>query len=105
MTEPISLDYNNMMDSRTGAHAIPSASLDAMEEKFKAARADTRQRFDAGELGFMQLPSEHSVVEQIRSFGEGVGQAFDTIVVLGIGGSALGGSALLQALKAPHWNE
>ena len=33
------------------------------------------------------------------------GEAFDTIVVLGIGGSALGASALLQALKPPHWNE
>jgi glucose-6-phosphate isomerase len=34
-----------------------------------------------------------------------MGQAFDTVVILGIGGSALGASALLQALKPPHWNE
>ncbi|MGH7505956.1 MAG: glucose-6-phosphate isomerase, partial [Longimicrobiales bacterium] len=44
-------------------------------------------------------------VREIRTFAEGVGQAFDTVVVLGIGGSALGASALQQALLAPFWNE
>jgi glucose-6-phosphate isomerase len=34
-----------------------------------------------------------------------MGQAFDTIVVLGIGGSALGTLALQQALRPPFWNE
>lgn len=34
-----------------------------------------------------------------------MGQAFDHVLVLGIGGSALGMKALLNALKRPAWNE
>src|SRR5690606_10832787 len=34
-----------------------------------------------------------------------VGQMNDTVVVLGIGGSALGTIALQNALLKPHWNE
>jgi glucose-6-phosphate isomerase len=59
----------------------------------------------AGELGFFDLPYEKEIVEQIRSFADGLGQAFDTIVVLGIGGSALGTIALQNALLNPFWNE
>lgn len=105
MTQRITLDYNNMLTDRVGEHGITPAMLDGMQQRFADAMADTAKRRAAGELGFMELPTEHAVVEQIRSFADGVGQAFDTIVILGIGGSALGGSALLQALKPPHWNE
>ena len=34
-----------------------------------------------------------------------MGQAHDHVVVLGIGGSALGARALLTALRRPAWNE
>ncbi|HEX6694198.1 MAG TPA: glucose-6-phosphate isomerase [Longimicrobiales bacterium] len=105
MTERIVLDYNNMLAERIGEHGISSASIDTAATRFSAVHADTQQRRDSGELGFLQLPYEHDVVEQIRSFADGVGQAFDTVVVLGIGGSALGMSALLQALRPPRWNE
>jgi glucose-6-phosphate isomerase len=105
MSGRLALDYNNMLADRIGEHGISTASLSAAAERFSAIHADTQRRRDSGELGFLQLPYEHEVVEQIRSFGDGVGQAFDTIVVLGIGGSALGTSALLQALRPPRWNE
>ena len=38
-------------------------------------------------------------------FAEGVGQAHDHVLVLGIGGSALGTKALVNALRRPAWNE
>ncbi len=44
-------------------------------------------------------------MQNIKRFAEGVGQAFDHILVLGIGGSALGAKALLSALRRPGWNE
>src|SRR5690606_32725537 len=59
----------------------------------------------SGELGFLALPYERETVEHIRSFADGLGQAYDTIVVLGIGGSALGTIALQNALLKPFWNE
>jgi glucose-6-phosphate isomerase len=101
----IILDYNNMLQSAVGDHGIAAADVHALSQKFADSHARLAQSPAIEELGFMRLPAETAVVEQIRSFADGVGQAFDTIVVLGIGGSALGASALLQALRPPHWNE
>ena len=42
---------------------------------------------------------------EIKIFAEGLGQAHDHVLVLGIGGSALGTKALLNALRRPAWNE
>jgi glucose-6-phosphate isomerase len=59
----------------------------------------------AGEYGFYGLVDQAATVRQIQTFAEGVGQAYDHVLVLGIGGSALGTKALLNALRRPAWNE
>jgi glucose-6-phosphate isomerase len=51
------------------------------------------------------LADQAAAVRNIRGFAEGLGQAFDHVLVLGIGGSALGVKALLNALREPGWNE
>jgi glucose-6-phosphate isomerase len=102
----IVLDYNNMLAPRLGGgHGIDPARLDAMAERFRAAHADAQERRRSGELGFYALPDDTETVGAIRQFAEGVGQTFSTIVVLGIGGSALGTIALRTALLHPFWNE
>lgn len=99
------LDCNNMFNGRTAGRGLDPASLAGLGERFRAIHADVQQRRHPGPLGFYQLPFERETVQGIRAFAEGVGQAFDTIVVLGIGGSALGTLALRQALRPPFWNE
>jgi glucose-6-phosphate isomerase len=101
----IVLDYNNMLASRLGGRGIDPARLDAMAERFRAAHADAAQRRQAGELGFYALADGGGTVDSIREFAEGGGQAFSNLVVLGIGGSALGTVALRTALLHPFWNE
>jgi glucose-6-phosphate isomerase len=104
--EGIALDYNNMLSPRLGGgRGIDPARLDAMAERFRQAHADARQRRDSGELGFYALVNESQTVKDIEQFAEGVGQTFSTVVVLGIGGSALGTIALRTALLHPFWNE
>ncbi len=48
---------------------------------------------------------QSETVREIKIFAEGLGQAHDHVLVLGIGGSALGTKALLNALRRPAWNE
>lgn len=103
---PISLDYNNMLRPRLGGErGIDPARLRALEERFRAVHADTLERHRSGELGFLDLPGATTVVDEIERFANGVGQAFENVVVLGIGGSALGTLALRTALLHPYWNE
>ncbi|HEX5872553.1 MAG TPA: hypothetical protein VFY65_19120, partial [Longimicrobium sp.] len=101
----IVLDYNNMLASRLGGRGIDPARLDAMADRFRAAHADAAQRRDGGELGFYALADGGETVDAIREFAQGGGQAFSNLVVLGIGGSALGTVALRTALLHPFWNE
>jgi glucose-6-phosphate isomerase len=104
MSERLVLDYDGML-APSVAGGIDAASLDEFARGFPAVHADVEARRAEGRLGFFDLPYEKTVVEQIRNFGDGLGQVFDNVVILGIGGSALGTIALQQALLRPHWNE
>ncbi len=102
----VTLDYNNMLSPRLGGeHGIDPARLDALAERFREVHADTERRREAKELGFCDLPYADEVVSEIERFAEGAGQVFENVVVLGIGGSALGTIALRTALLHPYWNE
>jgi glucose-6-phosphate isomerase len=103
---PISLDYNNMLRPRLGGeHGIDPERLASLRDRIAAVHADTLERHRSGELGFFDLPDAVPVVDEIERFADGVGQAFENVVVLGIGGSALGTIALRTALLNPYWNE
>lgn len=105
-SDRIVLDYNNMLAPRLGGgHGVDPAKLEAMAGRFREAHADARRRRESGELGFYALPDEAETVRGIAAFAEGVGQTFSNVVVLGIGGSALGTIALRTALLHPLWNE
>jgi glucose-6-phosphate isomerase len=62
------------------------------------------RRRDAGELGFLALPGDAALHKQTTDFAASVKGKFDDVIVLGIGGSALGPIALRTALLAPQWN-
>jgi glucose-6-phosphate isomerase len=92
-------------DALDGTHGLPRARLDELASKFGAVQAEVRRRRGADEYGFLGLVRQSETVREIKIFAEGLGQAHDHVLVLGIGGSALGAKALLTALKKPAWNE
>jgi glucose-6-phosphate isomerase len=55
-------------------------------------------------LGFLALPADDALHRQSTDFAAKVSGRFDEVVVLGIGGSALGPIALRTALLSPDWN-
>src|SRR3954463_5877419 len=93
----IVLDYNNMLSTRLGGRGIDPASLAGMAARFREAHADAQRRRASGELGFYALPGASDTLAAIEAFAQGVGQSFSDVVVLGIGGSALGTIALRTA--------
>jgi len=102
----ITLDYNNMMAPRLGeARGIDPHRLGDMADRFREIHEDVARRREADALGFFALPYADRLVEEIERFAEGPGQAFENVVVLGIGGSALGTIAMRTALLDPFWNE
>lgn len=101
------LDVNNMMaDMIGGEQGITPAQLDGIAPKAAKAWADVKANRGTGMMGWTELPyNQDAIVEDIIACAKEVQQKFDTFVVLGIGGSALGPIALQQALNHLHYNE
>lgn len=100
------LGYGRMFADRLdGRHGLARGTLDELASRFPAVQDELRSRHQLGEYGFLALGEQAGPVAEIRRFAEGLGQAFDHVLVLGIGGSALGTRALLTALRPAGWNE
>jgi glucose-6-phosphate isomerase len=100
------LHYGRMLsDKLDGEHGLPRARLDDLARRFPEIRSEVEARRREGEYGFLSLGDQAETIAGIQRFAEGVGQAYDHVLVLGIGGSALGTKALVNALRPPAWNE
>jgi len=100
------LSYGRVFSDRLdGVHGLARGELTALAQRFPEVQAEVRRRRSGGEYGFYGLGHQELAVKSIAGFAEGLGQAYDHVLVLGIGGSALGAKALLNALRPPAWNE
>lgn len=104
MMQPVRLDFGNMMAPRVAGGVDPALLRGTMAERFEQVRADVERRRDAGDLGFLELPYARETAGQVQTLADGFGQWFEDVVVLGIGGSALGAIALRDALLGATWN-
>jgi glucose-6-phosphate isomerase len=55
-------------------------------------------------LAWLKAGENQELANSIKEYTESVKDKFDNVVVLGIGGSALGGLAVSEALLKPFWN-
>ena len=100
---PLRLDYTNFMaDVVSGG--ISAGDWSNASSAFTNARGGLGRRRQANELGFLDLPGNQKLHRQSTEFASRVRGQFDDVVVLGIGGSALGPIALRTALLKPQWN-
>ena len=100
----IHLDYTFMTESAVSG-GITDAALSSAQEPFAAARTAVNRRWKSGELGFLDLPDDEQQVRHCLDLARWVSdRGVRDVVVLGIGGSALGPIALRTALLSPAWN-
>ena len=97
----LNLDYSNMMISPGGI--TPDAWRDA-PTRFKAAKSGFAKLSGSGDVGFVDLPRDAGLLDQATRYASAAKGKYDDIVILGIGGSALGPIALRTALRPSGWN-
>jgi glucose-6-phosphate isomerase len=97
------LDYTNFMGDVVSG-GISAADWRDAPAAFTRTHAGFLRRRQANELGFLDLPGNAALHEQSTQFAARAQGQFDDVVVLGIGGSALGPIALRTALLEPQWN-
>jgi glucose-6-phosphate isomerase len=101
----IRLDYTNMMASAVGEeHGIRDEELEALRPKAEEIHRHLMKRREGGFLPFYELPFNKKQVDEILPLAEELGERFENVVVLGIGGSALGTLALFRALRPLYHN-
>ena len=98
----IGIDYTNVLASTLGSaqHGITEEELAAFAAPSRAALRAVLARRER-DLAWLDLPWDHATHERILAYAAGVQGRFRNVVVLGIGGSALGSSALHGALNSP----
>jgi len=101
----LSVNFTNcFVDSIGLSHGLTEHEWLGLEPRLKDAHRNVMQQATAGKLGFVDLPNNTEEARKIMSWARRVRGSFDTLVVLGIGGSALGNIALQQALRPAYWN-
>ncbi len=101
----IRLDVNNMFTEKVGEeHGIDYEKVNEYQDRTIEIHNTIQQSKNEGKMGFMELPHQDEKI--IKKINEVVAERdnIENFVVLGIGGSALGGIALRSALKDPYHN-
>jgi glucose-6-phosphate isomerase len=99
----LALDYTNMMATSV-AGGIADGAWAVTAPRLRQAHAAVRERIARGALGFLALPADAGLLGQTTGFAEARRGRDSDVVVLGIGGSALGPIALRTALRPSGWN-
>ncbi len=96
----IKLYYKNVTAEITGAeHGITNTQLKALAEKTSPLIARLNKERKAGKTLYRDLPYNEKTVQQVKKLTAELKDRCENLVVLGIGGSALGNIALQTALN------
>ena len=100
----LSIDFTNMMAGALPTGGIPESQWNDAASAFTAAHASVDAMRTAGTLGFLGLPTDEGLLEATLDVAGRARNRYDDVLLLGIGGSALGPIALRTALRPPAWN-
>ncbi|MGH7524288.1 MAG: glucose-6-phosphate isomerase [Gemmatimonadales bacterium] len=92
-------------DALDGVHGLDPALRGTIAARFAEVRATVDRLTAGGDYGFVTLGDQPALERRLAEWRGTLAGRFDHVLVLGIGGSALGTKALVSALKGPAWNE
>jgi glucose-6-phosphate isomerase len=100
MALALKFDYKNVMDSAVGNNGLSPADLDEAAARY--AVIAFRERVKSGEVGFPDLPADQRTLAAVMEFARDLRKQIENVLVVGIGGSALGAFAVDGAMRGPH---
>jgi glucose-6-phosphate isomerase len=93
---PVMQNIDSAREKIVGPHGVAAGALDAMLARAQGALDDLRKRHADGTLPLLRLPERQDDLSEIRAAARTLTQGATDIVVLGTGGSSLGGQTLAQ---------
>jgi len=105
MAKQIQLYYKSTLSEMVGPeHGLNREQIASYKDTLARIVTDINQQVTDGKLPYRKLPFDRSLVERTQGIADDLRDRFDNLVVLGIGGSALGNIALQTALNHPYYN-
>lgn len=99
----ITFDSANLMETMIGPeNGLSAADISGTAEATQAALAGFKKQVDEGAYGFPHLPFDQAMIKSALRYAKSKQGTYDTVCVVGIGGSALGAWALDCGLRGPH---
>jgi len=99
-------DYSGVLAEAIGEEqGLSPEQIFSFQSRVDEAHRRLMDRKEAGEIGFMDLPEKEVEARAIIEMAREKRKGMDACLVLGIGGSSLGGKALRDAVKTPLYNE
>ena len=103
---PITLDFSNMVMEHLGVRGVDSERLGGdLADRFRAAHESVEAIRRSGEMGFFELPYDSDALAQAQELADQIEGRFENLVIIGMGGAALGARTLRDALLGSLWNE
>ena len=91
---PYRQDIAGCLADTVGQRGLTAGELDAMLARAQSALAMLRRRRDDGSLPLLRLPARRDDLGALAALADEFRRRFDHVLVLGIGGSSLGGQTL-----------
>ncbi len=99
------LDLQFVLDERLGEHRLTEKQLRELEPRVRGILEEiARERAGGAQHRFRDLPHERPQLAEIKGFASECREWAENLLVLGIGGSALGNTALQTALNPSTYN-
>jgi len=101
----LNINFDNLMSDVIGdENGITSKDLDSLREKTRGAHEKIQAWRKTGDAIFYDYVFDKDILGDMIDKGKATSGAFENVVILGIGGSALGLRCAAQALLPPFWN-
>ncbi|PWU02179.1 MAG: glucose-6-phosphate isomerase [Terriglobia bacterium] len=99
----IRFDEKNLLADLVGkANGVTRAEAERSQSRVLKALKSFRKKSEQGLYGFPHLPFQAAVIRSIEGYAAELSGSYDTVCVVGIGGSALGAWALDCGIRGPH---
>ncbi|MBI2981172.1 MAG: hypothetical protein HYY44_02540, partial [Deltaproteobacteria bacterium] len=94
----ISLDFGNMLSDRIGPEGVDPADIDSLTEALRQAFKGLSDLRRLGQLPFRELPYQEDQLDQVLSKADEIRSGYESVLLLGTGGSSLGAACLIESL-------
>ncbi|MEJ2376780.1 MAG: glucose-6-phosphate isomerase [Pseudolabrys sp.] len=93
---PLNQSIDSALEKNVGKHGLSEAALAGALARTEGALDRLREHYAAGTLPLLRLPEKQDDLSEIRGAAAKLAQGASDIVMLGTGGSSLGGQTLAQ---------